>query len=243
MAHKTRKRLTKTELKKDPVNDALMGSLAFLQKHIRGIAMSAGVLVILILIIQSFSLSAKNQGNESVANLYLVGQMYEMALGGFQSGQYDMAMGQLQMVRSLALNNYAAYPGRDSGQWSAVLAAKIGIVFGMDEQVITELQDFLATNPDIQHANPARLHLAIALENRGSGADLSTARDLFSEVHGTVDAQSQMAWEAISGLSRIAYTMGDLQSSRDHLETALSLFPDTTEFQAYQLARLEYAEL
>jgi len=51
MAHKTRKRLTKTELKKDPVNDALLSSMGFLQKHIRGIAMGAGVLVILILIV------------------------------------------------------------------------------------------------------------------------------------------------------------------------------------------------
>ncbi len=243
MAHKTRKRLTKTELKKDPVNDALLGSMTFIQKHIRGIAMGAGVLVILILIVQAFSATARNQGNESVANFYLVGQMYEMALNGFQSGQYDTSMGQLQMVRSLALSNYAAYPGRDSGQRSAVLAAKIGIIFGMEEQVITELQDFLASNPDIQHANPAKLHLAVALENRGSSTDLGTARDLYSEVLALVDGESQMAWEAISGLSRIAYSMGDLQSSREHLETALALFPDTTEFQAYQLARLEYAEL
>jgi len=169
--------------------------------------------------------------------------MYEMALGGFQSGQYEMAMGQLQMVRTVALNNYAAYPSKDSGQRSALMAAKLGIVFGMEEQVITEMQDFLATNPDIQHANSARLHLAVALENRGGGADLSNSRDLYSEVLSTVDGESQMAWEAISGLSRIAYATGDLQNSREHLEAALAIFPDTTEFQAYQLARLEYAEL
>lgn len=241
MAHKTRKRLSKTELKKDPINDVLLKSMGFIQKHLMGIAMTGGILVLLVLIVQSFSTSAKNQGNEAVADFYLAGQMYEMAMSGFQNGQYEMSMGQLQAARTIAMNNYRAYPGRDSGQRSAVLAAKIGIIFGMEEEVIPELQDFLASDPDIQHANPARLHLAVALENRGGATDLVNASDLYTTVLGSVDQGSHMAWEAFSGLSRVAYANGDLQGAREHLEDALGIFPDTTEFQAYQLARLESA--
>lgn len=241
MAHKTRKRLSKTELKKDPINDALLNSMAFIQKHLMGIAMGGGILVLVILIVQSFTSSAKNQGNDAVADFYLAGQMYEMAMSGFQSGQYEMSMGQLQAARTVAMNNYRAYSGRDSGQRSAVLAAKIGIIFGMEEEVITELQDFLSTNPAEQHADQARLHLAVALENRGGTADLSNARDLYTTILGSVEQNSQIAWEAQSGLSRVGFATGDLQSAREHLEDALEIFPDTTEFQEYQLAILQSA--
>jgi len=241
MAHKTRRRLTKTELKKDPVNEFLFRTMTFLKDNVKVIASVLGGLVVVTLIIQSLSNSSTRQADAAVAGFYLSGQLYEMGMSSFQSGQYDMAMSQLQTARTVAQNNYHEFPGKDSGRWSMLLQAKIGILFGMEDEVIPQLQDFLASRPDRQFADTGRLYLAAALENRGGADDAAIARSYYEEVLASADSISQQAWEANNGLARLDFASEDFQSARLHLDAAFAIFPDTTEFMEYQLAKLDLA--
>ena len=242
MAHRTRKKLTKTELKKDPVNEALLKGMSYLQEHVKQFVIAGVVIIVGVLVIQSLSSNAARQANESRAQYFLASQLYDMAMDNMlRYGNVEVALSQLQTAQQLARNNYRTYPGRLPGKRSAILAAKIGIMFRMESEVITELQDFIATDPGRDLENAASLHLAIALENRGGASDIAAARDLYNSVLQNSAEDSHLAWEAYSGLSRIEYTMENYQESLDYLHQALEISPDTTDYVEYQLTRLEVA--
>ncbi len=239
MAHRTRKRLTKTELKKDPINDGIMNSITYLQDHLKQFIIGAAILVVIVLVVQSVSQNAGRQADDASAQYYLAGQLYDMGMNSFRYGQYEMAIGQLQTARQIASNNFRAFPGRISGKRSAILAAKIGIMLSMESEVIPSLQSFIASDPGDDIENSARLHLAIALENRGGENDLIIAQELYLEILNFSPANSQIAWESNYGLSRISFRSNDYETSREYLHSALEISRDTTEFMYYQLARLD----
>ncbi len=111
----------------------------------------------------------------------------------------------------------------------------------MESEVITDLQDFIASDPGRDLENSADLHLAIALENRGGAQDLANAQDLYMQLLDNVPANSPLAWEAHSGLSRIYYSLENYDRSMDELNAALAITKDTTDYVEYQIARLEMA--
>ncbi|NOQ22538.1 MAG: hypothetical protein GQ565_07805 [Candidatus Aegiribacteria sp.] len=241
MAHRTRKKLTKSELKKDPVNEALMKGMYFLQEHLRQFIVGGIVLVVAVLVIQSLFSNADRQDNECMAQYYLAGQMYNMGMENLRYGDIETSIGQLQTAQQIAKNNYRTYPGKESGRRSVILAAKIGIMFGMNNEVITDLQDFMAADPGRDLDNSASLHLAIALENRGGANDLINAQNFYLRILANTQEHSQLAWESYSGLARILYTLEDYEASRANLDAALEISQDTTDFVSYQIARLEMA--
>lgn len=242
MAHRTRKRLTKTELKKDPVNEALLKGMSYLQDHVKQFLIAGVIIVVGVLVIQSFSGNAARQANECRAQYFLAQQLYNMGVDNLiRYGDMQTAVSQLQTAQQIARNNYRSYPGRLAGKRSMILASKIGILFRMESEVITELQDFIASDPGGEVENSANLHLAIALENRGGGGDIATAREIYNTILDNVPENSQLAWEAYSGLSRLNYDMEDYQGALENLQSALAINPDTTDFVEYQLARLEMA--
>ncbi|MCD4847562.1 MAG: hypothetical protein K8R76_05165 [Candidatus Aegiribacteria sp.] len=242
MAHRTRKRLTKTELKKDPINDGIMKSISYLQEHLKQFIIGAVILVVFVLVVQSVSQNADRQADEASAQYYLAGQLYDMGMNSFRYGQYEMAIGQFQTARQVASNNFRAYPGRISGKRSAILAAKIGIMLSMESEVIPALQSFIASDPGGDIENSARLHLAIALENRGGENDLINAQELYIEILENTAERSQLAWESNYGLSRIFMRYNDYETSRQYLHSAFEISKDTTDFMFYQLARLDMVQ-
>lgn len=242
MAHRTRKKLTKTELKKDPINDAIVNSISYLQDHLKQFIIGAAILVVIVLVVQSVSKNADRQADEASAQYYLAGQLYDMGMSSFRYGQFEMAIGQLQTARQIASNNFRAYPGRVSGKRSAILAAKIGIMLSMESEVIPALQSFISSDPGGDIEDSARLHLAIALENRGSENDLIIAQELFSEILDNTAERSQLAWESCYGLSRISFRANDYETSRQYLHSALEISRDTTDFMYYQLARMDMVQ-
>lgn len=239
MAHRTRKRLTKTELKKDPVNDAILNSVTYLQDHLKQFIIGAVILVVIVLVVQSVSQSADRQADDASAQYYLAGQLYDMGMNSFRYGQFEMAIGQLQTARQIASNNFRAYPGRTAGKRSAILAAKIGIILSLESEVIPALQSFIASDPGADIKDSARLHLAIALENRGGENDLVIAKELYFEILENTTERSQLAWESNYGLSRISFRSNNYEASREYLLSALEISRDTTAFMFYQLARLD----
>jgi tetratricopeptide (TPR) repeat protein len=242
MAHRTRKKLTKTELKKDPVNEALLKGMSYIQDHVKQLVITGAIIILGVLVIQSFSSNADRQANEARAQYFLATQLYNMGMENLiRYSDVEVAVSQLQTAQQLARNNYRTYPGRMSGKRSVILAAKIGILLRMESEVITELQNFLASDPGGEIETSASLHLAIALENRGGGADYAAAKELYNSILQNAPDNSQIAWEAYSGLSRIDYSLEDYQGALENLQAALEIFPDTTEYVEYQLSRLEMA--
>lgn len=241
MAHRTRKRLSKTELKKDPVNEALLKGMGYLQRNLKQFIIGGIAILVVILVIQSLSSSASQQASESRARYFLAGQLYSMGMDNLQYGNMDEAVSQLQSAQQLARNNNNNYPGRLPGKRSLILASKVGIMFGMNSEVVSQLQDFLAADPGGDLELSAQLHLAVCLENRGGASDLAESVELYGNILERSPENSQLSWEAHSGLSRIEYRMENYQEALDHLHSALEISPDTTDFMEYQLARLEVA--
>lgn len=239
MAHKTRKRLTRTELKKDPVNDALLKAMEFFQTHLKLLAILFVVLTVLIFVGKSFIGKSREQDNTCTAQLYFAQQMYSTAIRAIQEGQSEQGYNQLNSARSVAMSNYDRFPGKDAGKQSLILASMIGIILGNEASVIAELDDFLATNPGDDIANSANLYMAIALENRGGDVDLTNAQALLNSIINS-NPVNHLRWEAFSALSRIAYMTEDFEQAEAMLDSALAIYPDTTDFISYQLARLEF---
>ena len=72
--------------------------------------------------------------------------------------------------------------------------------------------------------------------------DINNAEMHLHEVLDNSEDDSQIAAEAMSGLSRIAYIHCDYAESREWINKSLGITGDTTAFISYQLARLDIAQ-
>ena len=124
MAHRTRKRLTKTELKRDPVAENLATAWDFLRSHIKETAIGCVVLLALILVIQSVIQSSRRQNAESMARYILAETLFEQAEQLSAAGNMDQAAAALNQAYMVAGEVYSRNQNRDWGRRAAILAAK-----------------------------------------------------------------------------------------------------------------------
>lgn len=242
MAHRTRKRLTKTELKRDPVAENLTKAWSFLRSHIKETAIGCAVILVLIIVIQGLVASATKQNAESMAQYILAETMFEQAEQLAVAGRAEEAASALNQAYSLASDVFERNQNRDWGRRAAILAAKAGIMLGREDEVIGTLQTLLGARPEKMIELSARLHLGVALENRGSLEDLAIARTNFTDILADSSDYPLMAAEALAGLSRLSYAGGDLEAARSWLDQSLVMKQDTTDFDEFQLARLEWVQ-
>lgn len=241
MVHRTRKRLTKTELKRDPVAENLQKAWDFTREHIKEVAIGCVVVVIAILVVQTLVATSRRQNEQAMARYMLVDLMYEQAEQMAEAGQAQQATSTLMQAYQLAVETYEQNPTRHWGRRAAVLSAKIGIILGRYDEVIERLQQMLASGPGKLAEVSAGLHLAIALETRGGEEDLRNARNLYTELLADSARFPMLAAEAMNGLARLAWRQGDIEGAGDWLERCLAITQDTTAFIAYQLNRIEWA--
>jgi tetratricopeptide (TPR) repeat protein len=241
LANRTRKRLTKTELKKDPIAENLMKGMDFVQTHLKELIGFAIIVVVGIFVIQMVIGSSRKSENEAMAGFITADILFAQAEQYSSQNQPEMALQALQACYALSSEVYNEHSNRSWGRRAAVLSAKAGIVLGFDEEVISRMQDLLSTGPAVHIANGARMHLAIALENRGGIEDLANAEMHLRDILDNSGYDSMIAAEAMAGLSRLAYRQDDYAAASDWLEKSLEITRDTTDFVSYQLARLEYA--
>jgi len=123
-----------------------------------------------------------------------------------------------------------------------VLSAKAGILLGRYDEVITRLQQLMSSRPQQQIEVSARLHMAVALENRAGSEDLLNARDNYTALLADSADFPLIAAEAMGGLARLSLAESDIPSARAWLERSLAMKADTTDFEEYMLARMDWAE-
>jgi hypothetical protein len=239
VANRTRKRLTKTELKKDPIADNLMKGMDFVQTHLKEMIGAAIAIVIAIVVIQAVISSSRDAESDAMANFITAEILFSQAEQYSMANQPEAAMQALQTSYILASEVYNQHSNRSWGRRAAILSAKAGIVLGRDGEVISRMQDLLSTNLPTHIENGARIHLAIALENRGGVEDLLNAEMHLQALLDNTLPDSRIASEAMANLSRIAYRHGRYPEAREWLESSLAITGDTTSFISYQLARLD----
>jgi tetratricopeptide (TPR) repeat protein len=245
MANKTRKRLTKTQLKKDPVADNLMKGWAFFNQHLKEIIIAFIIIIVAIFIIQSAVSGSKKSRRQSLAVHMLADTYLSQALSATSSGQQQqiqMAMSGLQQARQVAMLNYRNNPGTDWGKRSGILAAKCAIIMGSAAEAIDLLNELLATGPEGHLRAEMLIHLATAQENRGGQQDLEGAVSNCREILEIVPDSSAMAMEAMAMLGRIAASRGELEEARDYIASRAAIRGDTTEYEMYQLRRIDLME-
>ena len=216
-----------------------MKGMGFVQSHLKEMIGAAITIVIAIIVIQSVIGSSRDAENDAMANFITAEILFSQAEQYSIANQPEAAMQALQTSYVLAVEIYNQHSNRSWGRRAAILSAKAGIVLGRDEEVITRMQDLLSTNLPTHIENGARIHLAIALENRGGAEDLLNAEFHLQAILDNSLPDSRMAAEVMASLSRIAYRGGNYPEALELLESSLAITEDTTAFISYQLARLD----
>lgn len=216
-----------------------MKGMGFVQSHLKEMIGAAITIVIAIIVIQSVIGSSRDAENDAMANFITAEILFSQAEQYSIANQPEAAMQALQTSYVLAVEIYNQHSNRSWGRRAAILSAKAGIVLGRDEEVITRMQDLLSTNLPTHIENGARIHLAIALENRGGAEDLLNAEFHLQAILDNSLPDSRMAAEVMASLSRIAYRGGNYPEALELLESSLAITGDTTAFISYQLARLD----
>lgn len=238
MAHRTRKKLTKKEIERDPIGEKLETGVIFFQTHFKEVIGGLVALLVIVLVIQYMSSQKSTASQESMAGFLTASQIYTQATTAAATNQAEQAFQAMDAAYSISMETWNNNPQNNWARKSAVLAAKIDIIRGNYELALTTLSSVLATNPDVSVQIPALLHMAIVLENRGTEQDLANAQASYQELLDISENNDAVDAEALLGLSRVYFAQHNYVESENALGRALALTADTTSFEAYQIARL-----
>lgn len=241
MANRTRKRLSKSELKKDPIYDNLEAGLVFVKARYKELLGGLLVLVLGIVAITAITESSRRADEEAMAGYITASSLYDQALMLAAEGDIQSSVQALSACNSIAMENWNRHPQRSWGRKSAIIAVKILTLQGQDDQALSLIADVLAARPGREVEIAAHVHLATVLENRGSPQDLINAEESYRRVIELTQGNEDfipLTAEAMMGLSRVWWERGNRETSREWLDRYLELQPDTTAFAGFHLARL-----
>jgi len=238
VAHRTRKKLTKKEIERDPVGEKLEVAVLFLQTHYKEVIGGLLAILIIVLVLQYMGGRKTSASEESMAGFITSSQIYDQAMTAAASNQAQQAFQALDAAYGMSMQTWSNNPQNDWARKAAVLSAKIDIIRGNYDTAINTLSSVLATNPDISIKVPALLHMGIVLENRGSEQDLTNAASSYQELLEILEDNPAVEAEALFGLSRTYFAQHNYTESEDALNRALEFSADTTAFEAFQIARL-----
>jgi hypothetical protein len=242
MVHRTRKRLTKTELKRDPIAENLVKAWDFVRDHVKEVAIGAAVVLVVIIAVQALGNTSRSQNERAMARYMMADLMYEQCEQMALAGQSQQATAVLMQAYTLAVETYEQNSNRIWGQRSAVLSAKIGILLGRFDEVIELMQSMIASRPEREIEVTARLHLAVALENRGSISDLQSARENYMAILADSSDFPAMLPEVCTGLARISMSEDDYQAAAGWVEMSVVARGDTTEYERYLISMIEWGQ-
>lgn len=240
MVHRTRKRLTKTELKRDPVAENLQKAWDFGREHLKGLIVTCLIVAAGIAATQAAVRTSRRQNEDAMARYLFADILYEQAEQAALAGQAQQASGLLNQAYSLSGATYEQNQNRIWGRRAAILSAKAGILLGRYDDVISSMQQLIGSRPQQEILVAARLHLAVATENRGGPEDLAVARETYTELLPDSTDYPMVTAEALGGLARLSLADRDSTAAREWLGRALALKADTTDYDRYLLAALDH---
>ena len=241
MAHKTRKKLTKKEIKHDPVREKLEAGLIFIQTHQKEI-LGGLIVVVLIILVGQYMLARRNSaGEEAMAGFITASQLFTQSTNAASMNQLEQAFQGMDAAYSMSMQTWNANPQNEWARKAAILGAKIDIIRGNYDTAISTLQTLMAANPGRSIQSPALLHMGIVLENRGSEQDVAKAEASYMQVLEIEDGETAVRAEALLGLSRIYFKKNQFEQSSEYLNQALAMSSDTTAFENYRIAQLAQA--
>ncbi len=238
MAHNTRKKLTKKEIKRDPVGEKLEAGLLFMQRYRKEIIGALIAILIIIFVSQYFIGRKKAATQESMAGFITASQLFDQAMNAAAMNQLEQSVQGMEAAYGMAMQTWNANSQNQWARNAAILGAKIDIIRGNYDAAISTLQAVLAANPDKTITIPALLHMGIVLENRGSEQDMVNSEATYQELIELTEEGSQVEAEALRGLSRIAFKKEQYEQSEEYLRQALAISADTTAFENYRIAQL-----
>lgn len=241
MANRTRKRLSKSELKKDPVYENLENALVFVKARYKELLGGLLVIILGIVAVNALTSASKRAEDSAMAGFITASGLYDQAMRAAASGDMQTTVQALEACNAMATETWNQHPQRNWGRRCAIMASKVMILQGNNDQAMTVLGELLATRPAKDVEISAQIHMATALENRGSAQDLENAATAYQRVLELAEEDPDftlMAAEAMKGLSRVSWARGDTQAAGEWLRQSLELNPDTTAYVGYQLARL-----
>lgn len=238
MAHKTRKKLTKKEIKRDPVGEKLESGLIFIQTHQKEVVGALVGIILIILIGQYLMARRSTAADEAMAGFITAGQIFSQSASAASMNQLEQAFQGMDAAYTMAMQTWNNNPQNDWARKSAVLAAKIDIIRGNYDTAISTLSTVLSADPGESIKIPALLHMGIVLENRGSEQDLANAAGSYNELLEIAGEDRMVRSEALYGLSRVSYARGENQQSLEYLQQAMAMGSDTTAFERYRIMEL-----
>ncbi|MCK5785520.1 MAG: hypothetical protein KAH54_03060 [Candidatus Sabulitectum sp.] len=238
MAHRTRKKLTKKEIERDPIGERLEIGVLFLQTHFKEVIGGLAALLVILLVVQYIGGKRNAASEQSMAGFITASQIFDQAMNAAAANQAEQAFQALDAAYSMSMQTWNENPQSDWARKAAVLAAKIDIIRGNYDGALGTLSTVLAANPDISVKVPALLHMGIVLENRGSEQDLTNAVLSYREVVELTEENPAVEAEALYGLSRVYFAQRLYAESEESLNSAMALSADTTSFEIYQMTRL-----
>ena len=152
--------------------------LTWLQARSKPIAIAAGVVFVLALVVWYVVESGKRK--QAVAM-----EALDQARAAMEAGNYPEASTGLTRV-------VTSFSGSDAAYEATLALNQVRLLSGQAELAVEELKKFIATNPPASFAGAAHAHLAMALENTGKTADATAeylkAAELSPEAFKKVDA-------------------------------------------------------
>ncbi len=238
MAHRTRKKLTKKEIERDPIGEKLEATALFIQTHYREVFGGLAILLLVLLVVQYMGGKRNAASEQAMAGFITASQIYDQAMTAAATNQAQQAFQALDAAYNLSMQTWNENPQNDWARKSAVLAAKIDIIRGNYDGALSTLSTVLAANPDKSIRVPALLHMGIVLENRGSEQDLVNAISAYRELLEIAEGNAAVEAEALFGISRAYFAQQKYTESDEALSSALALSSDTTAFEIFQITRL-----
>lgn len=125
MANRTRKRLSKTELKKDPVYDNLESALVFIKARYKELLGGLLLLIIAVVAMNAVSTASKRSEESAMAGFITASGLYDQAMRFAAGGDMQATVQALDACNAIATETWNQHPQRSWGRRCAVLSAKV----------------------------------------------------------------------------------------------------------------------
>ncbi len=220
------KRISRQELKEDPLVTYYFRARHFAQRHWRTIAIAA---VVVVGVVMAATLLARSRGRaERTAQSYWLQTQSELAQGNYESA--------IQLATSLE----ESYGSTRSGRKAVLVRAQAEAALGRTDaarESFREAAERLGNDPLLRAAS--RRGLAVLLEEQG---DPAAAADLYADLAETAEPVGSRIFD-LSAAARCYAAAGRMEAAITTLERLVERYGDSTDRVPSDIVRLARVKL